>query len=164
MPPPRRSRSSRHKHTTTGSVYTYTHTYTGIDLAATLGGPTAILGFTGRHRRSTAPPRPSATSASLPASPWPVSAVARRAGTTQYQRRTGNPAIAGDVLTLTNAQHSGEASAAWFNTPVSTGSFTASFTYTDQGGGGADGAAFVLQNDLSGATVLAGAVGWIAGR
>jgi len=30
---------------TTGNVYS--HTYTGIDLAATLGGPTAILGFTG---------------------------------------------------------------------------------------------------------------------
>ena len=37
--------------TTTGSVYT--HTYTGIDLASTLGGSTAILGFTGGTGGST---------------------------------------------------------------------------------------------------------------
>src|SRR5208282_2288583 len=37
--------------TTTGGVYT--HTYTGIDLATTLGGSTAILGFTGGTGGST---------------------------------------------------------------------------------------------------------------
>ena len=52
------------------------------------------------------------------------------------------------VLTLTHHQY--YQASAWFDTPVSTGSFNASFTYTDQtGSGSADGVAFVLQNDSS---------------
>ena len=64
-------------------------------------------------------------------------------------------------LTLTTHQYN-EASAGWFDTPVSTGSFIASFTYTDvTGGGSADGAAFVLQNDTRGsARWVQAAAGW----
>ncbi len=61
----------------------------------------------------------------------------------------------GLALTLTHNQNF-ESSSAWFDTPVSTGSFTAMFTYTDQTGGGADGIAFVLQNDSRGTTALGG--------
>ena len=114
--------------TKTGSVYT--HTYTGIDLASTLGGSTAILGFTG-GTGGAALRKPSAASVSLPASPWPVSAVTGRAG----RRRPTRPATRPSPVTCSRSPMAnlGEASAAWFNTPVSTGSFTASFTYTDVG-------------------------------
>ncbi len=68
----------------------------------------------------------------------------------------------GQVLTLTTGLYY-EASAGWLDTPVSTGSFVASFTYTDvTGGGSADGAAFVLQNDPSGSSAgwVQAEVGW----
>ena len=60
---------------------------------------------------------------------------------------TGYPTIANNILTLTNG-NGGEASSAWFNTPVPTGSFTASFTYTDVNGHSTDGdgSALVFQN------------------
>ena len=77
-------------------------------------------------------------------------------GWTTQTNTTGNPAIAGNVLTLTNGGNY-EASAAWFNTPVSTtGSFMASFTYTDVSTQGADGIAFVLQNDPRGTAAIGG--------
>ena len=62
--------------------------------------------------------------------------------------------VNGLSLTLTTHQNN-EASAGWYGTPVSTGSFIASFTYTDvTGGGSADGVAFVLQNDTRGDSAL----------
>ena len=59
----------------------------------------------------------------------------------------GNPVtIAGNVATLTTADAS-EANAMWYNTPLPVvGSpWTATFTYTNLTGNGADGGAFVLQ-------------------
>ncbi|MGA7499958.1 MAG: hypothetical protein WBX00_24775 [Isosphaeraceae bacterium] len=78
-------------------------------------------------------------------------------GWTTQTNATGSPTIASDVLTITTTSSS-EARAAWFNTPVSTGSFTASFTYTDVSRFGADGIAFVLQNDPKGTTAIG--AGW----
>lgn len=48
----------------------------------------------------------------------------------------------------------GKASSVFLNYPQYVGAFTASFTYQDVGGGGADGCAFVLQNTSSGPTAL----------
>ena len=82
-------------------------------------------------------------------------------GWTTQSRNPGIPLIGGDVLTLTNGG-SFEGSAAWFNTPVSTtGSFTASFTYTDAISflSGGDGIAFVLQNDPRGTAAIGGTGG-----
>jgi hypothetical protein len=53
--------------------------------------------------------------------------------------------IAADVLTLTD-NNSNQARSAWFNTPVSTGSFMASFVYQASGDRAADGVTFAFQN------------------
>jgi|GEM_PF-4527083 len=64
---------------------------------------------------------------------------------------TNAPTITSGALTITTAS-AGEARAAFFNTPQSISSFTASFTFqmdpTSSGPlGSSDGFAFVLQND-----------------
>lgn len=51
------------------------------------------------------------------------------------------------------------ARSAWYKYPLYIGAFKASFVYQDVGGGGADGAAFVLQNDPRGTTALGGGGG-----
>lgn len=65
------------------------------------------------------------------------------------------PAFSGNTLTLTNGQGD-EARAAFFNTPQPIGAhgFIASYRYQDVGGGGADGAAFVMQNDPRGVAAI----------
>jgi hypothetical protein len=55
---------------------------------------------------------------------------------------TGSPA----VLRLTDGGN-GEASSAFYNTPVSTGQFVTTFTFRDTGNASADSLSFVLQND-----------------
>ncbi len=66
--------------------------------------------------------------------------------------------IVGDVLMLTQGGFS-ESRSAFLNYPLSIASFGATFTYQDVGGGGADGAVFVLQNDGRGPGALGGAGG-----
>jgi hypothetical protein len=70
----------------------------------------------------------------------------------------GGATITSNVLTLTDGAGS-EARSSFLNAPQYIGAFTASFTYQDIGGGGADGAAFLLQNDSRGASSLGGAGG-----
>jgi hypothetical protein len=70
----------------------------------------------------------------------------------------GGATIASNVLTLTDGVGS-EARSSFLNLPQYVGAFTASFTYQDVGGGGADGAAFVLQQDSRRASALGGAGG-----
>ncbi len=81
-------------------------------------------------------------------------------GTGWAVQQSGGPTrgIVGDVLTLTDGTGS-EATSAFYNYPLYIGSFAAGFTYTDVGGGGADGMAFVLQNDPRGAAALGGGGG-----
>ncbi len=55
---------------------------------------------------------------------------------------TGNPG----VLRITDGG-AGEASSAFYNTPVSTGQFVTTFTFRDTGNASADSFSFVLQND-----------------
>src|SRR5262249_50961955 len=63
---------------------------------------------------------------------------------------TPTPAtIANNVLQLTYAAGS-TARSAFYNSPLYIGNFYATFTYQDVGGGGADGMAFVVQNDTRG--------------
>src|SRR5439155_3914975 len=56
----------------------------------------------------------------------------------------------------------GENRAVWFSFPQYVGAFQASFVYQDVGGGGADGTAFVLQNDSRGYTAIGGGGGGLA--
>jgi hypothetical protein len=59
----------------------------------------------------------------------------------------------GDYLELTDG-YANESASSFFSSPVYVGGFQASFTYEVVGGGGADGMAFVLQNDARGADAL----------
>ena len=79
-------------------------------------------------------------------------------GWTVRQSGGGVRGIVSDVLTLTDGGGS-EATSAFYTYPLYIGSFWAGFTYLDIGGGGADGAAFVLQNDTRGASALGGGGG-----
>lgn len=66
------------------------------------------------------------------------------------------PSISSGTLTLTNSSGPQfQAASAFLNTPQSTGSFTAVFTY--QASGVADGMTFVIQNDPAGLAALGGA-------
>jgi hypothetical protein len=69
-----------------------------------------------------------------------------------------NVPIVNNVLTLTDGGL-GEARSCFFNNPVSIASFTASYTYQDIGGQGADGAAFVFQNSPMGPAAIGGGGG-----
>ena len=66
--------------------------------------------------------------------------------------------IANNVLTLTESTGS-SAHSAFFNAPLYIGNFLATFVYQDLTIGGADGAAFVLQNDPRGPTAIGGGGG-----
>ncbi len=66
---------------------------------------------------------------------------------------TSVPMVSGNTVTLTDGLGNEDASM-FLNYPQYIGGFVASFTYQDVGGGGADGAAFVLQNDPRGPTAL----------
>ncbi|HEV2969271.1 MAG TPA: autotransporter-associated beta strand repeat-containing protein [Pirellulales bacterium] len=72
------------------------------------------------------------------------------------------PFPSADVLQLTD-NGGGEARSVFFNTPqpmaIGSTGFTASFTYTPSGTIGADGVAFILQNDSRGPSALGGAGG-----
>lgn len=70
----------------------------------------------------------------------------------------GAATVTDDVLTLTTGAGS-TARSAFFSYPLNITDFEATFTYQDVGGGGADGAAFILQNDARGTAALGGAGG-----
>ena len=70
----------------------------------------------------------------------------------------GPATINQNVLTLTDG-NGGEATSCYFKDPLYIGGFQASFTYQDVSIGGADGAAFVLQNSPAGTAALGGAGG-----
>jgi hypothetical protein len=72
----------------------------------------------------------------------------------------GGATTDGTTLTLTDGAGS-EARSAFNNAIQNVTSFTTTFTYTDVGGGGADGFAFVLQNDPRGVSALGDAGGAI---
>jgi hypothetical protein len=65
------------------------------------------------------------------------------------------------VLTLSDGNNS-EASATFYQQRLYVGAFRAFFTYTDVGGGGADGISFCIQNDSRGPAAIGGAGGGLA--
>ena len=69
-------------------------------------------------------------------------------GYTLNSSSTPAPSISNGTLTLTNFGGAFRAASAFYDTPQSTGSFTAVFTY--QASGPADGMTFVMQNDPHG--------------
>jgi hypothetical protein len=76
--------------------------------------------------------------------------------------RSGSAGVlANNSVKLTDGNGS-EASSVFMNSPQFVGAFTASYTYQDAGGGGADGCAFVLQNSSAGPLAL-GAPGGVLG-
>ena len=66
--------------------------------------------------------------------------------------------ITGAELSLTTGAQN-ERRSSFFQFPLYVGAFRASFVYQDIGGGGADGTAFVLQNDPAGPAALGGGGG-----
>ena len=77
--------------------------------------------------------------------------------TTNETGSFSTPEIKGGLLTLTDSGNN-QARSFFYNTPQGIGGFGASFTYQAGGNLGADGMAFILQNDPRGATAL-GATG-----
>jgi hypothetical protein len=73
----------------------------------------------------------------------------------------GGPVINNNLFTLTDGA-SGENRSGWFRYPLYVGAFEASYTYQDIGGGGADGTAFVVQNDPRGTAALGAGGGGLA--
>jgi len=77
-----------------------------------------------------------------------------------------SPSIADDVFVLTVYNGPADRRSAFYGAPVYVGAFKAGFTYTDASGflagDAADGGAFVLQNDPSGATYLGDGGGGLA--
>jgi hypothetical protein len=76
-------------------------------------------------------------------------------GFTLNQNSSSPPSINSGTLTLTNLGVQFQSASAFYDTPQSTGSFTAVFTY--QAVGPADGMTFVIQNDPAGPAALGGA-------
>jgi hypothetical protein len=70
----------------------------------------------------------------------------------------GGPSIVDNVMTFTDGS-GGENRSAWYQFKQNIDSFKASWTYQDIGGGGADGTAFVIQNDSRGTSALGGGGG-----
>jgi hypothetical protein len=70
----------------------------------------------------------------------------------------GGATLTNGTFTLTDGG-SGQARSAWYLFKQDINAFQASFEYLDVGGGGADGLAFVLQNDSDGVSALGGAGG-----
>ncbi len=75
--------------------------------------------------------------------------------------QNGGAVINTNLLTLTDGA-TGEARSSFLNYPEYIGAFKASWTYQDVGSGGADGGAFVLQNDPRGPSALGPGGGTLA--
>jgi len=139
----------------------YTSVTTGIDLATITGGNTATLGFTGGDGDVTA------TQAIRNFTWYAISAASTAQGPVVGMGTNGSgwnlannggatATISNNLLTLTNAGTTNTANAAWYGTPVRVDQpFAITYTYTGEANG-ADGVAFVLQNDGRGTAAVGG--------
>jgi hypothetical protein len=116
------------------TTHTFSHTY-ALNLAQTIGGPTAYVGFTGGTGGVTS-----------------IQDIVSWSGTFQSTAT---------VLQFTD-NRGGEASSVFFNTQVGVGPFSTTFTLQDTPANGADDLCFVIQADARGNTAL-GASGGGAG-
>jgi len=135
------------------------------DIPGITGSQTATLKFTagaladsGNYRLIVTNTPGSATSAVAQVTVTPTVTFNTNGAGWTLNTSTTNVPIANNVLTLTDGG-TGEARSCFLNYPVYIGHFTASFTFQDIGGGGADGAVFVLQNSPMGPTALGGGGG-----
>jgi hypothetical protein len=141
----------------------YTSVTSSIDLATVVGANNAYLGFTGGTGDATSTQTIS-NFIWTSAAPMAVTAAAfagfGTTGTGWTLTNGGGPAasVSSNVLTLTESGQGNTANAAWYNTAVDIDQpFAVSYTYTGQANG-ADGVAFVLQNDSRG-TAVVGSIG-----
>ena len=137
------------------------------DVAGVTGSQTATLKFTagavadsGGYRLIVTNTPGSATSAVAQVTVTPIITFnTNGAGWTLNTPTTlPNVPITNNVLTLTDGGLS-EARSCFLDSPVFIGHFTASYTFQDIGGAGADGAVFALQNSPLGPIALGGAGG-----
>jgi Concanavalin A-like lectin/glucanases superfamily/Bacterial lectin/PA14 domain len=146
--------------------YRWQHDGTNVsDIPGITGSQTTTLMFTagaladsGNYRLIVTNTPGSATSAVAQVTVTPTITFNTNGAGWTLNTVTTNLPIANNVLTLTDGGV-GEARSCFLDYPVYIGHFTASFTFQDIGGAGADGAAFVLQNSPMGLTALGGGGG-----
>ena len=146
--------------------YRWQHNGTNVsDISGITGSQTATLSFTagaladsGSYRLIVTNTPGSATSAVAHVTVTPTITFNTNGAGWTLNTVTTNVPIANNVLTLTDGGV-GEARSCFLDYPVSIGRFTASYTFQDIGGAGADGAVFVLQNSTMGPTALGGGGG-----
>jgi hypothetical protein len=135
------------------------------DIPGVTGSQTATLMFTagaltdsGSYRLIVTNTPGSATSAVAQVTVTPTVTFNTNGAGWTLNTITTNVPVTNNVLTLTDGGV-GEARSCFLDYPVYIGHFTASYTFQDIGGAGADGAVFVLQNSPMGPTALGGAGG-----
>ncbi|MFN5532196.1 MAG: lectin-like domain-containing protein, partial [Planctomycetaceae bacterium] len=137
-----------------------------IDLASLVGASSAYLGFTGATGGITATQTISNFTWSASAPVVVTTAAVAGFGTTGTGWTLtpgGGPAasVSNNVLTLTQSGQVNAANAAWANTAVAIDQpFAVSYTYTGPANG-ADGVAFVLQNDPRGTAAVGSSGGGV---
>jgi hypothetical protein len=146
--------------------YQWQHNGTNVsDMPGITGSQTTTLSFTtgaladsGSYRLIVTNTPGSATSAVAQVTVTSTVAFNGNGAGWTLNTATTNVPITNNVLTLTDGGLS-EARSCFLDSPVYIGHFTASYTFQDIGGAGADGAVFVLQNSPMGPTALGGAGG-----
>jgi hypothetical protein len=164
--------------TDTTTNATFTTTYNNVNIPSYLGIDTAFVGFTAgtgannalqtisnfTYTPNTSVPPPPTTSPVSGFANFTLNAADGKGvdgGNPGDNNNGAAPKVSTDnnTLTVTTAAN-GQASSAFFNTPVGYQNFSASFTYTDTlGTPPADGIAFVLQDDPRGVNALGGGGG-----
>ena len=137
----------------------YTSVTSSINLANLVGANNAYLGFTGGTGGVTSTQTISnftwSSAAPVSVTTTPVTGIGTNgAGWTLTNGSGPVASVANNVLTLTQSGSGNTANAAWYNTPVNINQpFAVNYTYTGQANG-ADGVAFVLQNNTQGTSAI----------
>jgi len=127
----------------------YEKTYENIDLVRLLGGETATFGFTAASGWYGAKQEIQSLVFNSPAVPLPLDAAGSRGG---WQLNGGVQRLAAGTLVIPDRTNT--ATSTWYERPVTTASFEASFVYEAQGSRPADGLAFVLQRSAAGLAAI----------
>lgn len=138
----------------TASGGTHSKTYSDIDLPQLLGGPTATLGFTAASGGIVATQEIQSLAFTSAPVPLSIEADNTRGG---WQLNGGLQRLANGELVIPDRPQL--ATSTWYQRPVTTSSFEASFTYEARGVRPADGLVFVLQRSAAGLTALGDAGG-----